>query len=682
MRPGTLTAAAVALSLMSAAPLSADDVIPLLPLERPSSLDSIRIAPSGGLKKKSPAKERLGIEKETATDAAVMERKDPLVILTEPKAGILTRSFQKLSGRVGSGITKAFLRINDDTRIVTVADGRFNTSVALKPGLNTITALAWDLEGNLGKTSLKVFVRPEAGGPGVTIAEPRDGATLDITRNRVLRIRALASDKSIKDGVLVVNNLPRPVRLSGGVLDEELALMPGTNEIFVEVADASGRTGISQPLTVHTYDGSPKDLVAVLSWGSAESDMDLHVWDSFGHHTFSDAKDPSQSEAAIPGGMLDMDRRGGYGPEVFSLEAAESEVYTFYAYYNPGIGPAEGSDAYLLLLLYGDEPARRIMRVFGPVRLDAKRPAWEAAHVKMPAGVFFQEKDADLKKTLGMDSRAVRRLALILKEESSQFGLLAISAMGRIKSEEAVGPLLEALGSGPVEIRRAAAGALWNIRSVDSVAGLIQSLSDEDADVRRAAAGALGNIGDSRAVRALSGLLAEEGDTQVRRAAIKALGMIGDARAQETLAAQSMDKDPALRVEALRALGRAGEEEPEYNIEQAILKALGDETAGVREAAAYAAGMIKIRDAKQELTDILYFDDDEGARAQAAASLGELGEEDSVPELERAYETDYSPMVRFCAKKALEQIGPVEQNKDSGAEDEWKMPDEEGLVVY
>jgi len=677
-----LLAALAAAILIAFLPITAHAGRALLMMKRSGGLDTIGISPPGGLARKEPAHERVSIDKKAVAASAVITRKDPLVMLTEPRSALLDARYQRVSGRVGGGITKAFVRINDDVRIVPVYSGRFSTFAALRPGLNTVTVLAWDLDGNLGKDSMNIFVRQEQGGPSIRITAPRDGTRMDVTRERVVTVKAEVSDKTVTRAVLVVNDVPRIVSVEKGNIDQDTALMPGPNEIYMEVADASGRVGDSRPVSVSAFDSAPKDLVAVLTWDSPDTDMDLHAWDSFGHHTFADSKDPYQCEAAIPYGMLDMDRKGGYGPEVFSLEAAEPEVYTFYVNYNPGLGSHDGADAYLRLLLYGDEPSRRIVREFGPFRLSKNRISWEAAHVKMPEGVFFQEKDEDLKKTLGMDAKAIRRLALMLKEENTAFGLLAISAMGRIKSEDAVPALLDALETGPAEIRRAAAGALWSIRSVDSVPGLIAALNDEDHEVRRAAAGALGDIGDTSAVYPLTGLLAEEGDQLVRVESIRALGRIGDTRATGTLTALAKNSDPRVRAEALKALGNAGEEEPEYDTETAILRALGDETAGVRGAAAYAAGSLKITDAVEGLTDILYFDDDEGARAQAAAALGALGGEGSVPELERASETDFSPRVRFYAKKALEQIGPTTREEDEHREEEWTMPDEEGLIVY
>jgi hypothetical protein len=61
---------------------------------------------------------------------------------------------------------------------------------------------------------------------------------------------------------------------------------------------------------------------------------------------------------------------------------------------------------------------------------------------------------------------------------------------------------------------------------------LIDALAHSDGNVRRLAASALGKLRDERAVQPLLDLLALEEKSQVRQYAVKALGAIGDKRAQ------------------------------------------------------------------------------------------------------------------------------------------------------
>jgi len=627
----------------------------VVPIEKEKGGYSLPI--TEGERKLPASGERVNLPKEGISGPAFLKKKDPLVVVDTPRGGEVSYSCQKVTGRVGGGIEKAFLRINEDNQVVSVYGGKFEAYGALRPGLNTITVLAWDLDGNLGKDSVRVIMEPDKKGPSVEVVSPKTGTRYDITEDRVITVEARASDAAVKDGYLVLNNIPRRVAFKDGFTKQEVALLPGRNEIYVEATGKDGRAGRSTVVKLDTFDARPKDLAAVLTWDSAVADFDLHVWDSFGHHTFNEAKDPCASEAAIPGGLLDMDRKGGYGPEVFSLESAEPEVYTFYATYNPGLKEDGGGKAYLRILLYGDEPSRRILRGVGPVRMGRDRAVWEAAHVKMPEGVFFQEKDTDLAKTFRMDAKAVDRLALMLKEENPSFRLLAISAMGQIKSEDAVGPLMSALYDPDVETRRAAAGALWGIKSLKSVAALIKALKDEDADVRRASAGALGSIGDKEPLYPLTGLLSEEGDPMVRVEAIRALGKIGDPRAYDSLASQAKDPDPRVRVEAMRAMGNLGEPKAV----SLLKRALEDKVGGVRELAVWALGRSGDRSVSKTLTDVLAFDADERVRIQAAVALGGLKDAGTEAELEKAATKDSSERVRFMAGRALERMTPPKE---------------------
>lgn len=61
---------------------------------------------------------------------------------------------------------------------------------------------------------------------------------------------------------------------------------------------------------------------ATLTWDT-ETDVDLHVWDDQGNHTYFDAQD------AIPGARLVEDIIPGYGPEYFEETAAYGRRYTY-----------------------------------------------------------------------------------------------------------------------------------------------------------------------------------------------------------------------------------------------------------------------------------------------------------------------------------------------------------------
>ena len=82
-------------------------------------------------------------------------------------------------------------------------------------------------------------------------------------------------------------------------------------------------------------------------------------------------------------------------------------------------------------------------------------------------------------------------------------------------------------------------------RSASAVPELSAALRDTDGNVRRLAACALGKIRDQRAVEPLLDLLSRETKPQVRQYAVKALGKIGDARACSVL--DKIANDPTER---------------------------------------------------------------------------------------------------------------------------------------
>ena len=192
----------------------------LIPIERDKALD---LLPMGiGTVEKAKPSVRVGIRREEIT-ASAMAKKEPLVMITEPRAGSVNRAYQRVSGRLGGGITKAYVRINGETQAVTAQGGQFTFFTALLPGLNTITALGWDLDGNLGKDSITVFLDPAAEGGVAEITSPKDGTTVDTTGQRVITVLARASADAV-EAVLVQGIIPRRVGIKGGRVSQDVAL--------------------------------------------------------------------------------------------------------------------------------------------------------------------------------------------------------------------------------------------------------------------------------------------------------------------------------------------------------------------------------------------------------------------------------------------------------------------------
>jgi hypothetical protein len=73
---------------------------------------------------------------------------------------------------------------------------------------------------------------------------------------------------------------------------------------------------------------------ARIGWGTAATDVDLHVWDEHGNHAWFANAD------AVPGGKLSGDDTDGFGPEVFLADSA-GHTYTYALCYfdDRGAGP-------------------------------------------------------------------------------------------------------------------------------------------------------------------------------------------------------------------------------------------------------------------------------------------------------------------------------------------------------
>ena len=125
----------------------------------------------------------------------------------------------------------------------------------------------------------------------------------------------------------------------------------------------------------------------------------------------------------------------------------------------------------------------------------------------------------------------------VLTNEQSSLASLVITALMRVRAEEAIGPLAAMLGAERAEIRADAANALARIRLplAEKLPVLISSLDDPDPDVRANVARALGVARDARAFEPLMAKLADVGDGNDRAqvAVVRALGAIADLRAPE-----------------------------------------------------------------------------------------------------------------------------------------------------
>ncbi|WP_292365513.1 MULTISPECIES: HEAT repeat domain-containing protein [unclassified Methanoculleus] len=243
-------------------------------------------------------------------------------------------------------------------------------------------------------------------------------------------------------------------------------------------------------------------------------------------------------------------------------------------------------------------------------------------------------------------SAAVEPLAALLADPEVGVRWKATEALGRLGSP-AVGPLTESLRSDDVDVRWMAAVALGGIGDPAAIPALMGALNDGDAYVRSRAALALGAIGEA----AREGLIASlsAGNERVRWGAALALGSIGGESAIKALIGALRDPDGDVRQRAAGALGDIGE--PAL---PSLIEALRTDDEALRQGAIAALGFVG-RPAVGALIEALGTGDDWRVRAGAARALGEIGERRVADPLIRALD-DESEGVREAAREALGSI--------------------------
>jgi PKD repeat protein len=113
----------------------------------------------------------------------------PKVTIARPEDGVVVNSSSMVvAGTVDDPLVTS---VNVNGQTVAVTTGRWQTTVALAKGLNTITVRATDAAGNVGQASVNVTYQPDDTlPPTVTILSPQNGSIV----KRVVHITVTASD--------------------------------------------------------------------------------------------------------------------------------------------------------------------------------------------------------------------------------------------------------------------------------------------------------------------------------------------------------------------------------------------------------------------------------------------------------------------------------------------------------
>lgn len=234
----------------------------------------------------------------------------------------------------------------------------------------------------------------------------------------------------------------------------------------------------------------------------------------------------------------------------------------------------------------------------------------------------------------------------------------AIQTLGEACNRDSVKPLLYILTDVDADAAATAALALGTMKVDEAVDPLAAALSVDDAR-SEAAATALGLLKKGEAVPRLTKAMLKCKRVATRANAAWALSVIADNRAEPFLLKAAInDKAVDVRAEALRACGRVKMAKALPTI-QAYL---GGTEPEMREAAVQALGLMKHLESRQTLESVMLGDSSPEVRATAAAVVGELLFQESLPALAEA-KKDKSADVRAEAAAAYDRINDALQHK-------------------
>lgn len=183
-----------------------------------------------------------------------------------------------------------------------------------------------------------------------------------------------------------------------------------------------------------------------------------------------------------------------------------------------------------------------------------------------------------------------------------------------------------------------------------------------------AAAHALGKIGNKSAIPALTEVLERlamysSPGNPAKEAAIDALLVVEDKSSLFPKLIKALsDESSGIREKAVKALGDFGDQDRSILI-KALENLLEDNDSLVRRVAAISLGRIGDYSALSILMLVLKEDRDFSVRESAAWALGKIGDEGAVQALIRANSEDSELEVREAAKKALKTIDSKEARK-------------------
>jgi HEAT repeat protein len=239
-------------------------------------------------------------------------------------------------------------------------------------------------------------------------------------------------------------------------------------------------------------------------------------------------------------------------------------------------------------------------------------------------------------------------------------------------------------------VRVAALEGLWEVDDVVLVRPMVEMLcTDPSVLVREAAASGLSRFALMAEMKRLPSRLSElvwgalweaahdpEEDLTVRRRSIEALAYFDRPEVTELIRQAYADDEPKMRVSAVFAMGRSGDQE----WSEIVLAELETDDVEMRYEATRACGELRLIETTQQLS-WLVADADTEVKLAAVWSLGQIGTPEARRVLEICYEQG-DEALQDAAEEALDEMDFVRGNLDFPLYDYMGEEDEEGLLPW
>jgi len=257
--------------------------------------------------------------------------------------------------------------------------------------------------------------------------------------------------------------------------------------------------------------------------------------------------------------------------------------------------------------------------------------------------------------------------AIATRESAKDVPVCALTALGIMKAETAVPRILDvAKDTGADELFRAHAVIALGKIGDKQVIPAIQALTrDKDLQVRRSAIVALGKLADSEDKQSIALLKAEVErgrEPQSKNWALISLGQIGGDEAKKTLLRALAGEQKSTQAFAALAVAILSRNEGSSADNSKYVYDVFKDTKGdsARAGMAIALGLMKHKEAKDDLVDLMSGKGDPDLRGYCAVALGLMEARDTMPAIKKVLSSRVDPDFQRSAATALGLMGDKE----------------------